>query len=211
VLRRHLHGIVAIVSTLAALVLAHDVIYLVRYQSAYGEALAHAGHGVAWTGAVGGVLVVAAGLATAGLVQLRRLSLEARGSAGGHSADPGLTFVRGWLRSSAGIAVIAAALLTVQENLERIPTGMVLPGVTLLVSPEYPFGLAIVAIVALVVGFVVALFRRRRDLLLARIAERSRPATPATAPRRSQRDDRRPAWTRGRGAELRAPPSLSRV
>ena len=36
----------------AAIVGAHDVLFLVRYGSAYGEALAHAGHDGTWTRAV---------------------------------------------------------------------------------------------------------------------------------------------------------------
>ena len=35
----------------ATLALAHDLTFLARYGSIYGEALAHAGHGQAWTNA----------------------------------------------------------------------------------------------------------------------------------------------------------------
>ena len=38
---------------LVALVLAHDLTFLARYGSRFGEALAHAGHGETWSAAVG--------------------------------------------------------------------------------------------------------------------------------------------------------------
>ena len=46
-------GIVAAAAVvqLAVLVLAHDLVYLARYGSRYGEALIHSGHGDAWRAA----------------------------------------------------------------------------------------------------------------------------------------------------------------
>jgi hypothetical protein len=59
---------------LVALVLSHSLVFLVRYGSAYGEALAHSGHDLAWTGAVVSSGALGAGLVLASLLQLHRLT-----------------------------------------------------------------------------------------------------------------------------------------
>jgi hypothetical protein len=194
---------------LVALVLAHDLVFLVRYGSAYGEALAHAGHDERWQAAVLAVLGLGGGLLVAALVRLRALAREATGlDRDGRSGLGGRALLvraafRTWLRLAASTLLI----LTVQENVERVGAGFAAPGPGLLLSPEYPWALPIVVGVSLVVGFVTALFRWRRDALIARIrAQRARHAAVPAAPRPVVRVIRRPWATLGRLGGLRAPP-----
>ncbi|HEX8026650.1 MAG TPA: hypothetical protein VF484_10625, partial [Candidatus Limnocylindrales bacterium] len=170
-------AIVPVGSGLVALVLSHSIVYLVRYGSAYGEALAHNGHDAAWTIAVWSSGSVGAALALAGFARLLVL-----GRATGESWPLGATdrgelatraaigaWLRSWLVAGLRLGVATAVLLTIQENAEHLAAGLPLQGVGLLISEEYPFALAIVVAVSLAVSLVVALYRRRRDELLARL------------------------------------------
>ena len=108
----------------ATLALAHDLTFLARYGSAYGEALAHAGHGQAWTNAV----LVSVGLATAivvgAAIQLWRIRSAARSTRDAPVGGPGLReFGRSWVGLAARLAAVVAVLLTVQENIERAREG----------------------------------------------------------------------------------------
>ena len=204
---RSMRALGALGAVLVALVLSHSIVYLVRYGSAYGEALAHNGHDLAWTLAVLSAGILGGGLALAGLVQLVRLGRAASAHAG-----PGVAAsVRGglpsWLWLSGRLAVATAVLLTLQENLERAAIGQPLLGPGLLLSPEFPFGAVIVAGVSLAVGLVVTLFRRRRDALLARIrAVRAWPRAIAEVPQRTTGILRPTISALGAVRGLRAPP-----
>lgn len=199
---------VVVVVTLA---LAHDLTFLARYGSIYGEALAHAGHGQAWTTAVLVSLTLGAGLALAAALQLWRL----RG-ASGRAEQPtnegsGLRNLgRSWVDLAARLTATVTVLLTIQENIERAAIGARTVDPAILVSPEYAGALAIVAAVAIAVSFVVALFRWRRDALLARIraaiTPRLRPL-PARLPLR--RADVPRGSILGRRLGLRAPPGVA--
>jgi hypothetical protein len=201
-------------SVLVTLVLAHSIVFLLRYGSAYGEALAHNGHDVAWTIAVVAIAVLGAGLAIAGLFQLSRLGRAASETwsllpaARAVAPAPGrVRWLRRWVGLSARLAAVTGVLLTVQENVERAGVGLPAPGPTLLLSEQYPWALPIVFAVSFAVGLVVALFRWRRDALLARLrsASQAHPRTVA-APRPNELRWRPAAsvlaWERG----LRAPP-----
>jgi hypothetical protein len=196
------------VVVIVTLALAHDLTFLARYGSIYGEALAHAGHGPAWTNAVMVSLALAAGLVVAAAAQLWRLHTAAR-------ATPTVTVTksslpdlgRSWAGLAARLAAAVVVLLTVQENIERAAIGMRAADPAILVSPEYGGALAIVAVVATAVSFVVALFRWRRDALLARIrATITRPPRPLSAPFPPQRAAAPHGSILGRSRGLRAPP-----
>ncbi|HLX35126.1 MAG TPA: hypothetical protein VKR30_07780 [Candidatus Limnocylindrales bacterium] len=187
----------AVGAVLGSLVLAHSIVFLVRYGSAYGEELAHNGHDLAWSIAVWASIVLGVGLALAGAIQLVRLARAANRTASiapkrsPTAAEIGRldprAFVRSWLRIGGGLAIAVAILLTTQENIERAGVGLTVPGVGLLVSPEYPWAVPIVVGVGLAVGFVLALFRWRRGVLVARLAAARRAAlvgrTSALRPR----------------------------
>jgi hypothetical protein len=202
-------GIIA--STAVALVLAHDLAFLARYGSAFGEALAHAGHGPAWTDAVAGSIAIGAGLLVTAILGLRRLGLVAdRLRAHGTSSEPRpRAFLRSWLIRAAGLALTTTFLLTIQENLERVGSGLAGPNVGLLVSAEYPWAIPIVIGVAIAVSFVVALVAWRRAVLVSRIrAARRQPARSSIVPRPAVGATQRPLAVLDGPWAVRAPPAL---
>jgi len=211
---RRLLGFAA--STVVALVIAHNLVFLLAYGSGYDEALAHSGHDGAWGTAVAVVLAAAIGLLGLGTWRLYRLGVIARTLAAGEGGLlPGPTgFVRRLVALWAGLTGATTLLFVLQENLERQRVGETLPGFGVLGSAAYPHAAIVIAAVTLAVAFVVVLFRWRRDVLVARItAARSRwQAAPRAAERRT------PAWVERRHASIvvhqfpgRAPPQLSTI
>jgi hypothetical protein len=202
----------AAVLQLVALVLGHQLVYLARYGSRFGEALVHSGHGDAWTVAVISSVLLAGLLAVAGAARLIYLGGLVRRARARSGTAPGAlaasTFLRDLLGLAPRIAVLQLVLLTVQENVERAAIGEAMPGPGVLLSAEYAGGAWIALAVALVVSLVAALFAWRRSVLLARLR-----ATRASLPRRTN-VARRPAgrlWAPvesilGRRSALRAPP-----
>jgi len=205
-----------------ALVLAHQAVYLVRYGSIYGEALAHAGHGQAWSDAVTVVVLGSGFLLVASLVGLRRLARRVQVTSGPRRSDriefvefterPDARAIAGrWLRTWIWLAAAVLVLLTVQENLEHAATGFGLPGAGILLGADYPFAVAIVAAVVAAVSLVATLLAWRRDVLIGRL--RTRSATHARSIAPSRPVTRQPALARtstlGRRLGRRAPPSPS--
>jgi hypothetical protein len=198
----------ATATLLVSLVLAHDLAFLARYGSDYGEALAHAGHGPAWTGAVVGSVATAAGLLVAAGIGWHRLRLRARRlAAGSTSAEPGLrAFLGTWSRATARLLAATGFLLTVQENVERVSSGIAGPDPGLLLSAAYPFAPAIVAAVSIVAAFVFALVGWRRAVLAERIRAAHHPAHGAVPMRPIIGIERLPAAHLGGRLALRGPP-----
>lgn len=207
---------------IVAVVLAHDLVFLARFGSRYGEALAHSGHGESWSTAVGTTLVIAALLALAGISRLALLGVLVRRTETGSATRSGAAVAAGtleggallrlWLRIAPRIAIVSVASLTVQENLERASIGGPVPGPGILLSPEYPAAFWITIAVGLVVGLVAALFEWRRRALLARLRA-VRAVLPRHAPGIALRPGRTPARpvisVLGRRSGLRAPPQPS--
>ena len=201
---------------LAALVLAHQLVYLARYGSLYGEALVHSGHGDAWSAAVLTSLILAAGLVGLGLARLHRLGVLVRGATvprrGFTGALPRRALLRAFLRIAPRVAVLQLVALSLQENVEHALTGQPIPGAGILFSPEYAGGAWIAIAVALGVSLVAALFAWRRDALLARLraAREALPRVRAAAPWRPGALARRPVESiLGRRSALRAPPAFA--
>ena len=197
-----------------ALVLAHELVYLARYGSRYGEALVHSGHGDAWGGAVAtsAALAVILGILALGRLGYLALQVQRRGPT---VPTPAGTLdlrllARIWLRNGIRIAAVGAVLLTVQENIERASIGETAPGAGILLTPEYAGGLWIAIGVGVAVGLVAALYEWRREVLIARLRA-PRPSLPRAA---STSTPRSPGITvappaesvLGRGFGLRAPP-----
>jgi hypothetical protein len=195
-----------------ALVLAHELVYLARYGSRFGEALVHGGHGDAWSGAVMTSLVLAVGLALLATARLAHLALLVRRAGGGrkpHATLEPRLLLRIWLRTGPRLAVLGVVLLTIQENVERAAIGGSVTGPALLLSPEYAGGLWIALAVGLAVGLVAALFEWRSRVLLARLrTQRQRlPKAVSGAVRRPGVTVAPPAESLlGRRSALRAPP-----
>jgi hypothetical protein len=158
--------------TLVALVIAHNLVFLLAYGSGYDEALAHSGHAGAWGTAVAVVLAGALGLFGLGAWRLYRLGVLARTLAASEGGlRPGSSgFVRRLVLLWVLVAAATTLLFVIQENLEHQHAGGGMPGLAVLGSAEYPNAALVIAAVALAVAFVVALFDWRRDVLVARIA-----------------------------------------
>jgi hypothetical protein len=200
---------------LAALVLAHQLVYVVRYGSRFGEELVHAGHGEAWAFAITTSVALVLGLLVVASARLAYLGAIVRRETPtpGQTATAGLdprAFLRAWLRLAPRMGVVAILLLTIQENVEHALIGQALPGPGVLLSQQYPAGLWITIAIALAVSFVAALFEWRHEVLLARL-RRARAAGPRRvvfAPRRPAFEARRPTGSLiGRESALRAPPA----
>lgn len=206
---RQLTGFVAALALqVVALILAHDLVFLARFGSRYGEALVHSGHGETWSTAVTTILAIATVLVLAGLVRLAQLGLLVRAAGAGTGALDLRQLLRLWLRVGPRIALASVVLLTVQENLERSSIGRWTPGPGILLSPEYPFALWIAVSVGLLVGLLAALFEWRRRALIERLraARVALPRHTSGAELRPLRAPRRPISVLGRQSGLRAPP-----
>jgi hypothetical protein len=208
---RQITGFVAALAMqVVALVLAHDLVFLVRFGSRYGEALVHSGHGETWSATVGTILAIATALVLASAVRLARLGILVRTASGSSTGplDP-RQLLRLWLSVAPRIALVSVVLLTVQENLERSAIGGSMPGPGILLSPEYPFALLIAIAVGLFVGLVASLFEWRRRALIERLRA-ARDALPrhtsAAEPRPSGAPRRPVVSVLGRQSGLRAPP-----
>jgi hypothetical protein len=197
-----------------AFVLAHNLVFLAGYGPAYEDALSRTGHTDAWTTAVlvalglGGVLLVAA-----------TWRLHALGILAGASAratwEPAryrrlvdhLAWL--WLR----LMAVTTIWFVIQENLEHRDIGQPLPGLGVFGSSVYPNALPILATVALGVAIVGALFRWRRDALVARIAaarRRWRRTDGVTVRTSLEWVNRLSGSLLGRRLAVRAPPATSR-
>jgi hypothetical protein len=196
-----------------AFVLAHDLIFLITDGRLYGVALAQTGHGDQWTGTV----VIVAGLATtlaivgiARLISLTRLARELDAGdltvSRGRLGDLGGLLLRSWLV----ILPIALLLFIVVENLEHLSVGLPAPGLSVLGSSQYHSVIGVFVVVSMLAALVDALYRWRRDILVARIeAARARLARrPARIARRSLPwVDIRHASITGNRISGRAPPA----
>jgi len=196
----------------AAFVLGHDLVFLLTYGAAYDAMLARTGHGEHWSITVAAVVGLAVALAVGCAVRLRALAGQARALEGGRGrwvggsrADLGVAVLRLWPR----MAGLTVAIFVVNENLERLSAGLGLPGLTVLDSLGYVGTLAVLAGCSLVVAVLEALYRWRRDVLLARVraaAARSGRPAPSAAPRRLPWVERRHAAVAGHRIVGRAPP-----
>jgi hypothetical protein len=168
-----------------AFVLAHDTVFLLTDGGSFGLALARTGHGDQWTGTVIVVAALALALAVAGAFRLVGLSRLARdldaGSSSvreGHLCDLAGHLIRAWLL----ILPVALVLFVVVENLEHLSVGLPAPGLAVLGSYQYHSVLAVFGAVSFLAALVDALYRWRRDVLVARIeAARARLQRRPTA------------------------------
>jgi len=200
-------GILALV----AFVLAHNLLFLLRYGSSYSAFLERTGHGSAWASTVLIVAALATGLALASTARLVALSAIAGPlEAGAIRVRSGqvrdyMVHVRGALLA---ILLLALTLFVGYENVERVAVGLPAPGLGVLNLTDGAT-IAVFAIVPLLTALVEALYRWRRDVLTAQIcAARVRWHRRARAI-----EPRRPVWTERRHVSIvlhqfsgRAPP-----
>ena len=182
-------------SRLAALavvsfVLAHDLVFLLTDGRSYGLALAQTGHGDQWTETVVLVAALAIGLATTGAARLialsrlaRRLDTSHHTVRAGRLADLGSHLIRAWLV----ILPMALVVFVIVENIEHVSIGLPAPGLAVLGSAQYHSVIGVFALISLVTALIDALYRWRRDVLIARIeaALARLPHRPATIARQT--------------------------
>jgi hypothetical protein len=173
--------------TLAAVALfvSHDAIFLV--QVGPGEslvrALRHAGHeywGVASL-ALAGIGLAAAASTLVHLRRLRRRAAELGARPGGHARS---AVIPTWLRL---FAVVALGFL-LQENVEHYLDHMHAPGVGILLGPEYPLALPVIALISGAAALLATAVGGAERELLAAIAAALRPPfghAPRALPRPS--------------------------
>ena len=160
-------GILALV----AFVLAHNLLFLLRYGSSYSAFLERTGHGSAWASTVLIVAALATGLALASTARLVALSaIAGQLEAGAIRVRSGqvrdyMVHVRGALLA---ILLLALTLFVGYENVERVAVGLPAPGLGVLNLTDGAT-IAVFAIVPLLTALVEALYRWRRDVLTAQI------------------------------------------
>jgi len=197
----------------AVLVLAHNLVYLARYGSRFGEALVHGGHGDAWQAAATTSLVLGGLVALVAIARLVVLHLMIR-RANAFGRTPRLRagrLLRTWLRVGPALATSTVVLLTIQENVEQAAIRGTSSGPGILLTPEYAGGLWIALAAGLLVGLVVALLGWRIAALEARLRAIRTHAThrrPGRAARPVIVVDRPARTLLGRGYALRAPPAV---
>ncbi len=200
--------------TAVALVVAHNLVFLLAYGASSSEALAHTGHDGTWRTAVAVVVAASFGLLGLGAWRLYRLGIvvrSVRSTEGGlrpATTDVARQLAGLWLRLT-GITIL---VFVAQENLEHQHAGLGLPGFSVLGSADYPNAALVIAAIALAVASVVSSFRWRRDVLVARI----KAAQARWSRVRPTLHGRRARWVERRHASIvvhqcsgRAPPQLT--
>jgi hypothetical protein len=200
----------AVVTALASLVLAHNLIFIAGYGSRFGAVMARTGHDHGWTVAALTSIGLAASLMVVALRRLQQLRRTAR-RAGASSLpnEPGLrAFAIRWLGWWIALSAVTALLFVLQENLEIASVGTALPGLGVLASATYPHAIAIILAVALGISLVAALLGWGTSVLIARIeAARSETrASVGSAFHPLEPIDRRRGSILGRRLAGRAPP-----
>jgi len=206
---RVLGSLAELLLALTALVVGHDLDFVLAYGSGYQGALARTGHDPHWETAV--LTVVTAGLllavaATARLIWLVRLAHRIGAS---RSVRPNLSPVPRLLALVWGrLFFVSLLLFILQENYERVSVGIALPGLAVLAPESGISPVVIFALVSLLVAAVSTLFRWSMAALEERIAR----AMSATRPEISDLQAPRPYVLRpassvlGRNLAGRAPP-----
>ncbi|MEX1173516.1 MAG: hypothetical protein WEG56_12995 [Chloroflexota bacterium] len=198
---------------LAALLLSHELIYLIAHGlgEGYAAAMRESGHDRYWTSFLLVVAVATIALVAVVVAQFRRLQRLAIAMRAGtlRVGDAGGSRFFALLRPLAlrlSVAVVAAYVL--QENIEIATSGAGLPGLGVLAG-EHAVALPILIAVSLLVAAVGALVGWRREVMLARLraAARRRLRAAATVVRPAQTSDRPAGTIERRRNGVRAPPS----
>jgi hypothetical protein len=200
----------AVVTALASLVLAHNLIFIAGYGSRFGAVMEHTGHDHGWTVAALTSIGLAASLLLVALRRLHQLRRAAR-MAGVETLpdEPGLrSFAGRWLSWWLALTLVTALLFTLQEYLELASVGSTVPGLGILGSAAYPHAIMIIPLVALGISLVAALLGWRTSVLIARILAARTETRPVAAHElgRNEPIDRRRGSILGRRLAGRAPP-----
>lgn len=211
-MRAHVLGLsLTAVLSLAALVIAHNLVFLLTYGSDYGVALVRTGHDGRWSETVRVVLALVGLLLAAGAARLIWLArLVRRLGRTDYDRRPRVgAYVRALLPLWARVFAIAMLLYLVQENYERWSIGQSLPGLAVLDSSALVGPVQVFLLVSLAVAATGALFSWGIAALEA-LVEASRTRHPRSEesyrPRRPTDILVRASSLLGRNLAGRAPP-----
>jgi hypothetical protein len=174
----------AAVTTLTALVLAHNLVFLAGYGEEFGDVMARTGHDHGWTVTVVVSLLLGLALLAGAIWRLHQLRRVAQSVGATHAPiEPDRSaFLRRWLRRGIALSLAVAALFVLQENVELARVGQHQQGIGVLASAAYPNAVLIIAAVAMAVSFVTVLLGWKIDLVLARIRAVQSPPRARSAP-----------------------------
>jgi hypothetical protein len=162
----------AVALSLITLVLGHQLVYLATFGAQTGAELALTGHDLRWSLTVLSAALLALGLAGIALRELFRLSHQAR-SAAGLAIDSRISGIRHLARDLFALWVptflMAVFMFVLLENGERLAAGLPAPGLAVLGATTFHDPLLIFESLSGLVALVAALYRWRRDVLVARI------------------------------------------
>lgn len=175
-----------------ALLISHDLVWLVQVGpgASLATALRGAGHGY-WDVAS---LALTAAAAAAGLAVLRHV-LRLRRRAEAIGAAPARPSRTSYLRRVGGawarLFVVVALGFALQENVEHAVAHGHLMGLGALVGAEYPLALPVIAVItglaAALAAVVISVEHELRATIIAALRRRLRPdAMPPTRPRRER-------------------------
>ena len=200
-----------VMMVLIALVLGHELEYLIAYGPGVGVELTRTGHGTGWWVTVAMVMGLAAAMGVLAVRRLGQLSrqaaameaghLEVRQANGGHLAR---RVLRLWL----AIFVASMALFLAGENAERVLAGLTAPGWDVVAPGDLVTTLLVFLGVSLAAACVAGLYQWRCDVLAARIAGAACAATHPSRPTRlAPPVSRIPTSAAQRSRLARAPPT----
>lgn len=194
---------------LVALLISHDLVWLVQIGPAEELAAALRKGGHAYWG-IASVVIAAIGLIGAVVVARRiaRLRRQAAGAgATSHTVERGPYLVRA-IRTWGSLLAVVAIGFAIQENVEHAMAHGHLPGLGSLLGPEYPLALPVIGFITLVGALAAAAVVAVEVQLLAVIlATRPRVRAPGRI-RRPGPSAPRPLRSLARAHAGRAPPPL---
>jgi hypothetical protein len=162
---------------LAGLVVGHDAVFVAQYGMGGGlaEAMSVGGHNGWWTGYSTVALAGLAMLVGRSLAELVRLALRARPTRGHERrrAATAVPYPREVLELWRALFPIVVVAFAIQENLEHLQAFGHMAGFGVLIGPDDPLALPVLAAVTFAFAAVGALIRWQIHVLEARLARAS--------------------------------------
>ena len=196
---------------LAAMVVGHNLTFLIAYGPDYASRIATTGDGKNWDDTVTFVLAAATLLPIIACLRMAFLLRQVRRAHPGHRVGLSIpeyrrTLLPVWLK----LFTASLVLFVLQENQERLGVGLTLPGLSVLGAVGSVSPVLVFALVSLAFAAVAALFRLGIGCLEAIIAK-ARTESWRGSPRRqlprASNPESAPVSIIGRNLAGRAPPA----
>lgn len=199
------------VAAAVALLVAHDGVTAVQVGPGEGLARALRQGGHAWWGAASAVIVAGGALATVlVLVRLARLRALGRRLEAPTPPLPARSLLNRWLPTWGRLLAVVAIGFVVQENVEHALSHRYVPGIGILLGPESPLALPVLAAITALAAIGVAAISATERALAASIeaALGPSPRAPRSLGRPPLALDRARPSPLAAAAAGRAPPPL---